>query len=620
MIYALQLRSRKALLLATVVAAGIATATIATLARAAETPRDLAGVVTVPWPPPLEPVTWRDEAVHTGPLLHIKLLGFNDFHGGLLPTRRGDRPVGGAAVFAAYLTSAARVAPEHTLIVHAGDHLGASPPITRLLQNEPAIDFLNLLGNEYCRYGDALTFHDAANWKRRPNRCNVVGTLGNHEFDAGLGEIRRLLGGGNAAEGPFLDDPYRGSRAPYVSSNVIERANGRTVLPPYTVAVIAGMPIGVIGAVLRDTPTIVPAASVADVEFLDEAESINRAVVELKKQGVHTIIVTIHQGLVPIVTDGVPGWRGPLLGIVAKLDPEVDVVVAGHMHSYTNGLLPNSAGKPVLVTQSFAEGMAFADIDLTIDPRTRDVVAKSAVIVPTFNDVGPGLHPDARAAALMRAAEQTVAERVTSPLGQTAALVSRATTAGGESPIGNLVADAQRAATGADMALMNAGGLRADLPAGTVTLGDVLTLHPFANRLVTFDLTGAQVLQLLEEQWHTGDGARLRMLKTSGLNYIWDPVRPIDQHVVVACDANGASLSPTRSYRVTINDFLASGGDDFKLLKSLTVSGSPGRLDSDAVAAYFAAQSKPIEPRTEGRIVRLEADPARMPASLCKLP
>ncbi|MEP7312849.1 MAG: 5'-nucleotidase, partial [Pseudomonadota bacterium] len=162
--------------------------------------------------------------------------------------------------------------------------------------------------------------------------------------------------------------------------------------------------------------------------------------------------------------------------------------------------------------------------------------------------------------------------------------------------------------------------LRADLPGGTVTWGDVLTLHPFANRLVTFELTGAQILGLLEEQWHTGDGARLRMLKTSGLNYIWDPARNIDQHVVVACDANGAALSPTRTYQVTVNDFLAAGGDDFKLLKSMAVPGSPGPLDSDAVAAFFAAQTMPFEPRTEGRIVRLEADPSRTPASLCRQP
>jgi 5'-nucleotidase len=357
----------------------------------------------------------------------------------------------------------------------------------------------------------------------------------------------------------------------------------------------------VIGAVVRETPTLVPASATAHLEFLDEADSINRAAAELERHGVHTIVVLIHQGLVGTRTAHGWEWEGPLLGIVARLDPAIAVVISAHTHHFTDTLLPDRAGKPVLVTQAYSYGVAYADIDLWVDPRTGDVVAKSARVVPTWDDAGPGLHPDARVGALTAAAERAVRPRNSKVVARVGAPITRAITPAGESALGDLVADAQRAATGSDIALMNPGGLRSDLRAGPITVGDILTLHPFGNRLVTFTMSGAQVLEALEEQWPRDPEELPRVLKTSGLFYEWDPKRPPGHRVVAACDAARRPLEPAREYRVTINDFLAGGGDNFTLFKQMR-GGIIGPLDSEALTQYLSDRSGPITVRTDGRI------------------
>jgi 5'-nucleotidase len=568
---------------------------------------------TNPWPPPTAGVSWSKPKASAGPTVHLRLLAFNDFHGNLQsPTVSSARPVGGAAALAAYLKALQLADPNRTLIVHAGDQLGASPPITALLHNEPAIEFLNLLANRHCRYGSAMRFFDAAHWQRDFNRCNVIGTLGNHEFDAGPDEIRRLLGGGNAPGGPFLENPYRGSQVPYVCANVLDRRTGKLLLPPYAVVMLGGIPVGVIGAVLRDTPSIVPAWAVADLQFLDEADAINQAALELKRHGVHVLIVLIHQGLEPVPGADGYDWRGPLRNILARLDQDIDVVVSGHTHNFTNALLPGRGAAPVLVTQAYSYGVALAQIDLRVDRATREVVAKSALIVPTWADAPPGLPGDPAARRLTAAAQKLVAASVGRVVGTLALPMTRAVTAGGESTLGDLVADAQRAATHADIALMNPGGLRSDLRAGPVTWGDVLTLHPFANRLITLDMTGAQLLAVLEQQWPLEGDASPRILKTSGLYYSWDPARPSGARIVQACDATYQSLDPARHYRVTVNDFLANGGDDFTLFKQFG-SGDSGPLDREALSQYLQAGSAATSTMPP-RIVRADG-PGSLPCS-----
>jgi len=545
---------------------------------------------TVPWPPPTPQVSWEDPAAvpHPAGAVTLRVLTFNDFHGNLQTPAApdGKRPAGGAAVLAAYLEAERARDPTDTLIIHAGDLLGASPPITRLLQNEPAIQFLNLLAGDQCRYGEATRLYAAAGWQQQPNPCHVIGTPGNHEFDAGPEELLRLLNGGNAKAGPFLENPWRGSRVPYVCANVRDRRTGRTLLPPYTVVVIHGIPVGVIGAVLRATPTLIPAWATADLEFTDEATAINAAARELEAHGVHTILVTIHQGVVPVPAAQGFSWHGPLLGIVAQLDPAIDVVISGHTHNFTNALWPDRTGKQVLVVQDYSYGVAFGELTLRLDPRSGQVIAKSARVLPAWADTGTGLHPDAAVAALVRDAQGAVGPRVARVVGHTALPLTRSMSAGGESVLGDLVADAQRAALGADIGLMNAGGLRADLAAGPLTWGDVLTLHPFGNHILALQMTGAQLRAVLEEQWSAHPAAIPRILKTSGLYYEWDPARPAGAHVVAACDSRHQLIRPTQRYRVAVNDFLVGGGDDFKGFAGLPVV-TVGPLDTEALERYL---------------------------------
>jgi 5'-nucleotidase len=559
----------------------------------------------VPWPPPPLRISWREDAAAARPAAPVTLhvLTFNDFHGNLRTPAApdGKRPAGGAAVLAAYLNAERARDPADTLIIHAGDLLGASPPITRLLQNEPAIQFENLLAGEQCPYGAATHFFAAAGWPQQPNPCHVIGTPGNHEFDAGPQELLRLLNGGNAKTGPFLENPWRGSRVPYVCANVRDRRTGRTLLPPYTVVMIHGIPVGVIGAVLRDTPTLIPAWATADLEFTDEAAAINAAAAQLAAHGVHTILVTIHQGVVPVPAAHGFSWHGPLQRIVAQLDPAIDVVISGHTHNYTNALWPDRTGKPVLVVQDYSYGVAYGELTLQLDPHRGTVIAKSARVLPAWADAGPGLHPDAAVAALVRDAQVAVGPRVARVVGHTAVPLTRSMSAAGESVLGDLVADAQRQALSADIGLMNAGGLRADLAAGTLTWGDVLTLHPFGNRILALQMTGAQLRAVLEEQWSTDPAAIPRILKTSGLYYQWDPAQPQGAHVVVACDAQHRPLRATQQYRVAVNDFLVGGGDDFRGFAGLPVA-TVGPLDTEALESYLRSVHGEITPPAGPRI------------------
>lgn len=546
-----------------------------------------------------ERVRWQDaRASNPRAWVRFQVLGINDFHGQLGAGRTvGGRPVGSAAVLAAYLKAAQDDGDNGgTFIVHAGDHVGASPPVSALLQDEPSIDFLNLLANDQCTYAKPL--HPA---------CNLVGTLGNHEFDEGAAEMQRLVRGGNHADGPFLEDPYRGARFPYVSANVIDAGSGRPILPPYVIKRVRGLPVAFIGAVLKETPTIVTPTGVAGVRFLDEADAINRYAAELKRKRVRAIVVLIHQGTrtatftgptpsEPVALDGAIG------DIVSRLDDEIDVVVSGHAHSFTNALVANANGKPILVTQAFASGTAYADIDLAIDPASRDIVEKSAAVVTTWADAGPGLVPDARVAELVAGAEARVAPLVNRILGIAATAITRTTSGAGESALGDLIADAQRAAMGADFAFMNPGGIRADLDAGDVTWGELFTVQPFGNDLVAMDLTGAQVVRLLNQQWAGQPFPRI--LQISGLSYTWDNARPAADRVVEVRDGAGNTLDLTATYRVAVNSFIAAGGDNFTVLTEGT-NRVIGPVDLDALVAYVPTLPQPFAAAIGGRIQRL---------------
>ncbi len=542
-----------------------------------------------------ERVYWTDRAWKGRDPINVQLLAINDFHGQLSTGLRvGGRPVGGAAVLASYLQAAQAETEAQTFIVHAGDHVGASPPASALLQDEPSISFLNFFASDACSF------------RHRMNaRCNLVGTPGNHEFDEGVEEMLRLIGGGNHPAGPFLEERYRGAKFPYVSSNVADADTGKPILPPYVIKRVRGVEIAFIGAVLEATPTIVTPTGVAGLSFLDEAESINRYVRELRKRNVKAIVVLIHEGGRQTTYQGPtqPGGTitGPIVDIVSRLDDEVDAVVSGHAHSFTNNLLPGSNGKEILITQAFSAGTAYADIDLQIDPKTRDVVAKSASIVTTYADQAPGLTPDPTIAQLVAEAEAEVAPLVEQVIGEAAVDIVRTQNAAGESALGNLIADAQRAAMGTGFAFMNPGGIRADLLAGSVTWGELFTIQPFGNSLVKMDLTGSQIVTLLEQQWLNQPFPR--MLQISGLSYTWDNALPIGSRIVEVRQ-NGAPIDLNATYTVAVNSFMAAGGDNFTVLP-LGTNRVGGPIDLDALIAYVQGQVQPFSAAIEGRVERL---------------
>jgi 5'-nucleotidase len=529
------------------------------------------------------------------PPARVQLLGLNDFHGQLAAplTKIEGRVVGGAAVLASYLRAASAQFPGDTLLVHAGDWVGASPPSSALLQDEPAVMFVNLLANRFCTYGN-----------RMHPRCNVVGTAGNHEFDEGVAELMRLLRGGRARRGPFLERPWRGARYPYVSATVLDKRTGRTLFPPYVVKQVSGVRIGVIGAVLQSTPSLVIAGGVARVRFVDEASAINAQVAVLRRRGIETIVVTIHQGgpQAPYPGPTRPDAPGPTEGIpdiVAALDDAVDVVVSGHAHAFTNALMKNRSGHPILVTQCPNAGAAYASIELTIDRQTGDVVHKTATILPTYNDAGPGLTPASDVLELVRRAEQRVrplAERV---VGQAAHAIAQQPNQAGESALGDLIADAQRSVTHAQIALMNQGGVRTSLDAGPITWGELFAIQPFANTVTVMELTGEQVRRVLEQQW--SEQGSVHMLQVSGLRYAWDPARPVGArvHDVVVGDAPLVASAP---YVVAVNNFLAGGGSGFSTLREGKKQRT-GPVDLDALVSYIEALGKPVQLEPTPRVV-----------------
>ncbi|MBP7867660.1 MAG: bifunctional metallophosphatase/5'-nucleotidase [Acidobacteria bacterium] len=523
--------------------------------------------------------------------VHVKVLAFNDLHGRLSKDAQQKihgRPVGSAAVLAACLKAAAAGMEDRTLLVEAGDLVGASPAVCALLREEPAFLFLNLLADADCTPAN-----------RMGPDCNLVGTVGNHEFDKGVKAMLRLVNGGDAGEGMSLDAPYPGARFPVVCCNVVDARSRKTILPPHVVKRLGGVSIGIVGAVTKTTPNELLKARVAGLDFLDEADAVNRAVKLLRKRGVRGIVVLLHQGGNQEPYDGPTdparsGVQGKeILDIVSRLDAEVDVVISGHTHAFSNALLTNAGGRPVLLTQAFSYGRAFAEIDLSVDPRTRDIVAKTATLRYTYADEGPGMTPDPEVAAFVARAEEKVRPITGRLVGKATGLpIQKKEIFAGESALGDLIADAHRAAGKTDFAFTNPTGIRADLVHADVTWGDLFATQPFQNALVRMELTGEEIGRVLRQQWGSQYG--YESLQVSGLRYAWRETDDPAGRIVEVRDAAGNPLDPSRTYTVTVNEFLAQGGNGFNVFRDLgrnrelVRDASGGEIrDVDALADYI---------------------------------
>ncbi len=623
------------------------------------------------------------QAAAVAPPIVVKLIGFNDYHGTLQsPGTFGantitatPRPaVGGAEYIAAYI---ARLKAQNPLnvVVGAGDFIGASPLISALFFDEPAVETLNKIGVEF----------------------NAVG---NHEFDKGSTELKRLQSGGckvvggapdpNSCKGFGSAAPgsFDGARFKWLSANVYETATGRTLLPPYGIKTFKGVKVAFIGMTLKGTPSIVTPTGVAGLEFRDEADTVNALVPRLRALGVEAIVVLVHQGgfqnlprgsgAADVNVSDINACLNNLRSgttpsdietIVSRLDDAVDLVVSGHTHAAYNCSpdtvdvigtrvpptgspftvvantstprptgLPNKIGRLIPVTSASAFGRVVTDIDITIDPRTRNVVSVSptnrlvdrsdpAIVAAIAADPSVKNVVDAYNAAVSPLAN-TVIATVVAPL-------TNAANGAGEMAAGSLFADAQLMATrpavlgGAVVAFMNAGGVRSPgfvnpaspppVPAYPydVTYGNAFTVQPFGNSLVTMTLSAQQIKDLLEQQFIgcLGQTAQRIMQVSNGLRYAWSASAPACSKIVdvtftptdvsvvppvvtgpsEAIVLGGVVQSPLKTYRVTVNNFMATGGDGFSvLLGGTAVQG--GAQDIDALVAYLAGYKAPNPP------------------------
>jgi len=546
--------------------------------------------------------------------LQLRIIGINDFHGNLEP---GDNAVqvpdphhltrtvvlrsGGAAYLATRIRELRSDVP-HSIVISSGDLIGASPLVSGLFYDEPTVAVMNAIGLD-------------------------VNAIGNHEFDRGVAELQRIAAGGCRAEsrGERISCPgqipFAGARFPFIVANVTDR-DGNALFAPSVVREIDGVRIGIIGAVTRSTAGMVKADSVTGLRFAAEAAAVNQTAAELRRQGVHTLIAAIHEG-----GDANGGFnacnnpRGAIFEIVRELDRSIDAVLSAHTHHGYNCRID---GRPVIQGASF--GRLVSVVDLTIDRTSGGVVADrtQSLNVPVPNGLSrdpalaaqyPPLAPDPVVAAIVDEYAARAAPLASRPAGQLAGGFDRTPSAGGDHALGRLVTDAQLAATrslGAVIALTNSGGIRANLRPradASVTYADVFAVQPFGNTLVTLSLTGTQLRALLEQQWSARPSERARMLQLSrGLSYAWDPKRPVGARVIAdSMRLDGRRIESERAYRITVNDFLALGGDGFTVLRDGT-DRSAGPLDVEALAASLRLESaaQPLAPDRRPRIQRAD--------------
>ena len=526
----------------------------------------------------------------------VRILAINDFHGYLRPSPGGIRiadpddktkkimvAAGGSETMATLVKELREQAtnPENTIFVAAGDLIGASPFLSAMFHDEPTIESLSMMGLE-------------------------IASVGNHEFDEGKDELLRMQNGGchpvDKCQGPH---PFAGAKFHYLAASTVEKDTGKTVFPAYEIREFEGIPVAFIGLTLKGTATIVSPPGIAGLEFKDEADTVNALVPELKAHGVEAIVVLIHEGGYPTGDyNECPGISGAIVDIVKKFDRAVDVVISGHTHQ---AYVCEIDGR--LVTSGDKYGTLVTTIDLKLDRASRDIVSAKAdnVIVRT------GAYArDPLQTALLEAYDKLAAPLGNRPAGSVSETLSHIPDHAGESALGDIIADAQLAATqaaakgGAVIAMTNPGGIRINVTKkdeGAVSYADLFASQPFRNQLVTLTLTGAQIKNVLEQQWRDPKLPRILQI-SNGFGYSWDDARPYGDHVLAdSLSLNGTRIDPAAGYRVTVNNYLSVGGDGFTVLKD-GVAPLVGVYDIDALYGYFRANG-PIGPAPGKRITRI---------------
>ncbi|HRQ41021.1 MAG TPA: bifunctional metallophosphatase/5'-nucleotidase [Chloroflexota bacterium] len=541
-----------------------------------------------------------------GQLINVQILSFNDYHGHLEASTAGTvngMPAGGSEYLAAKLNQL-RQGQKYSLTVAAGDLIGGSPAFSGLFHDEPSVESLNALG------------------------LNVSG-VGNHEFDEGVTELLRMqYGGCHPVDGCYFPDaPYAGADFQWLAANVVNETTGETPLPPYWIERFQNVKVAFIGMTLEATDTLVAAVGIQGWEFLDEAETANALVPILKAQGVEAIIVLLHEGgsqtPPPGDVDACVGISGPIVAINDALDPEIDAIITGHTHLPYNCVLADPAGQPRIVTSAYSYGRVVSEMSLVLDKRTHDVRRDLSTATNHIVDQA-SLNPDPALTAVIAKWQPLFDAAGNNPVGTITADINRGGVGGSdrgvESAAGNLVADAQLWATSsnfAQIAFMNPGGVRSDLTYlqsgsegdGVVTYGEAFTFQPFGNTLITFAMTGAEIVSVLEEQCQPLGSSRpfLHLGVSDGFTY--DLAKTIvggncTAVTVSNVKLNGVDLDPNATYNVTVNNFLADGGDNFTTFGTITTPRLDGGNDLQALINYLGTFS-PVAPPSTDRVNEL---------------
>jgi 5'-nucleotidase len=552
---------------------------------------------------PMTPVSVSYGLSHGAGSADGNLLAFNDFHGAIDPPTGSAGNINGTpAGGVEYLTTtvkelraAAQSEGRRSVSVGAGDLVGATPLVSAAFHDEPTIELMNNLGME-------------------------ISSVGNHEFDEGTDELKRLqFGGCHPVDGCQDGDGFRGASFTYLSANVVSKRTGLPLLLPINIKVVDGAPVGFVGMTLEGTPSIVNPAGITGVEFKDEVATANKYAALLRLIGIKSLVLLIHEGGVqtspaPQPVDGCAGFAGPITDIVAGLRPEYGIVVSGHTHQFYSCQLPNSAGVPTVVTSAGSNGRLVTDIDFTVDARTgrfANIAARNVIV--QNNDPA---RIDAGAKAIADKYRAAVAPIANAVVGAITADILRAAGPNGESPLGDVIADAQLGYTqsaNAQIALMNPGGIRADLlyaqssgeAPGQVTYGECFTVQPFNNLVVTQTFTGAQLKDVLEQQFVGFGGQTVqRILQPSaGFTYSFNSTAAAGSRVSNMA-LNGTPIDPATTYRVTTNDFLANGGDGFTNLTAGTDRTTAPGFDIDALVDLLGGGA-PVAPGPANRITRI---------------
>ena len=548
-------------------------------------------------------------------LVDLQLLGINDYHGHLQANTPGSvagAPAGGSEYLSAKLKKL-RQGNKYSLTVAAGDLIGGSPAFSGLFHDEPSVESLNAMELD-------------------------VSSVGNHEFDEGVTELLRMqYGGCHPIDGCYFPGkPYSGADFQWLAANVVDEDTGATPLPPYWIEQIDTVKVGFIGMTLEATDTLVAASGIEGWEFLDEAVTANALVPILKAQGVESIVVLLHEGgsqtPPPGDVDACEGISGPIVAINNALDPEIDVVITGHTHLPYNcvlnvqGAAPGSGEEMRIVTSAYSFGRVVTEVNLVLDKQTGDV-RRELSSSTNHAVVQADLKPDRAITKIIEKWQPLFDTVGNTVVGSASADITRGGTGGSdrgvESAAGNFVADAQLWATqinGAQIALMNPGGVRSDLAEGDITFGDAFTFQPFNNTLFTIPMTGAQIVDVLEQQCQPAGSSRAFLHLGVSFGFTYDLAKtivdtnPAPDETQFDCtsvtisnvELDDVPLAEGATYQVTINNFLADGGDNFTAFKAIDpFLRIDGGVDIDALVDYLGEFS-PVDPPSTDRVDELE--------------